>query len=191
MMQALRIILSIALIALVGWLGYQLYKTIEEPIVFEQEKSIRDEAAIGKLKLIRQLQLAYKAENDTFADTFENLVKFGKLGNLTVEKIIGDPNDSTVVSKTIIDTIAVRDSILSKTPININEISIVPFSKEKFSIQAGMIEKNDLQIPAFEVSAPYKVLYNGLIKKYYAEKLNENIRVGSMQDGTTAGSWGS
>lgn len=192
MMQALRILLSIALLALVVWLGMQLYKTIEEPIVFQQEQEKRDEVGQSKLRLIRELQLAYKATNDTFADSFENLVKFGKMGNLTVERIIGDPNDSTVVSRTEIDTIAVRDSILSKTKFKIDEIAIVPHGLdggEKFDIQAGTVVKNDLEIPAFEVSTPYKVLYKGLIKKYYADKLNKNIRIGSMEDGSTSGNF--
>lgn len=191
MMQALRILLTLGLIAGVGYLGYQLYKTIEEPILFEEDRLVRDEAGISKLKLIRQLQIAYRANTDTFADNFEDLIKFGKEGIISVEKIIGDPNDSTIVSRTEIFEIPVRDSILNKTSHKIEELANVPFSDKDFDIKAGMITKNDLEIPAFEVSTPYTVLYNGLIKKYYANKVGRSISVGSMKDGTTSGSWGS
>lgn len=187
-MKIVRIVLSIALVGLCCFLGYQLFKTIEEPIVFEEQKAIRDEAVIAKLEYLRDLQLAFKAEADSFADNWDTLAHFIAVDSISFDKIIGDPNDSTVVSKTITIKVPAKDS-LKNDRFGFDSIAYVPFSNKKFDIQAGFIVKNELDISAFEISTPYTVIYNGLIQKYYAEKINEVIRVGSMKDGTTSGNW--
>jgi len=188
MMKIVRIVLSIALVLLCVFLVHQLYKTIEEPIVFEELKAERDEAVISKLEYLRDLQLAFRAEADSFADDWDKLALFIASDSISYDKIIGDPNDTTVVSKTITIKIPAKDS-LKNDRFSFDSIAYVPFSNKKFDIQAGTIVKNELDVRAFEISTPYTVIYNGLIQKYYADKINEVIRVGSMKDGTTSGNW--
>lgn len=189
MMKALRVVFILALLALSGYLIYELYKTIEEPIVFEQQRKQRDEATIAKLEFIREVQLAYRAQTDTFADSFDRIRSFVLNDSLDVEKVIGDPNDSTVVVKREIVKVPVRDTLLVNSGIDIDSIEFIPNSSKKFDIQARYITKNDIEIPAFQVSAPYDEIYAGLIRKYYADKSGDIMRVGSITEGTTSGNW--
>ena len=51
-------ILTVAMLLLACFMGYGLYKTIQEPIAFKKEKSKREEAVIASLKNIRTAQQA-------------------------------------------------------------------------------------------------------------------------------------
>src|SRR5690606_16178545 len=76
--------------------------------------------------------------------------------------------------------IAVRDSILKN--INIDSLKYIPFSGgEIFSIDAGQIEKNKVNVNVFEVSAKYGQFLKGLNTKNENVDLEKDLKVGSMQ----------
>ena len=190
-MNIFRLILNLLLAVAVLFMGFKLYKTIEEPIVFEKQKKVRDAANIEKLTKIRSSQIAYKTLYGKYAADFDTLLTVIKSDSFDVVKRIGDPNDSTIVVRTEIFKHALLDSLFKGNKTEVDSLPYIPFTKppQKYDIQADIITKNEVEIPAFEVSAPYKVVYNGMVKRYYADKLNENMQVGSMKDGTTAGNW--
>lgn len=190
-MNTIRLIMNVALIALIGFLAYLLIASIQEPLTFQKEKSIRDNAAIGRLKQIRSAQMAYQSKYNNYCGSFDSLINMVKTDSFEVVKVIGDPNDSTVVVRREVSKKSMLDSLFAGNVKAAEEMPLVPFAKnnERFSIQATRITKNNTEIPAFEVSAPLKVIYSGLPGKYYADKYSDNMRVGSITDGTTTGSW--
>lgn len=190
MNTVLKSLLNIILFAGVCFLSYQLYLTILEPIVFNESKLERDEACQANLKKIRALQLAFKSDNQRYSNSWEELETFAKQGEYKLLKKIGDPNDTTIVAR--VDTL--RMSVMDSLFTNRNELDslrYIPFGNgNKFLIEAGNVVKNELEIPAFEVSAPYNTLYDGLIKKYWQNKVGKLMTIGSMEDGSTSGNWG-
>ncbi|OWY25074.1 hypothetical protein C7N43_17530 [Sphingobacteriales bacterium UPWRP_1] len=190
-MNTLRLVLNLVLIVVIALLAYLLIASIQEPITFQKEKAKRNAAAIERLKQIRGAQLAFKGKYNRYCGNFDSLVNMVKTDSFEVIKVIGDPNDSTVVVKKEVSKKAMIDSLFAGNVKAAEEMPIVPFGKnnERFSIQATKITKSNTEIPAFEVSAPLKVIYSGLPAKYYADKYNDNMRVGSITDGTTTGSW--
>ncbi|MCB0515719.1 MAG: hypothetical protein R2798_02285 [Chitinophagales bacterium] len=189
-MNVIRLVITVLLALLAIFLGYRLYKTIQEPILFEKNKVVRDEANIAKLKDLRSLELAYKSRFGRFAGGIDTLKSFAKSGKLPILKRIGDPNDSTKVSRVDTLWVTVIDSLFKGNVAWVDTLGRVPYTGgEKYDVRSGIINKNDVLIPAFEISAPYTTVYKGLIQKYYTDKVGKDMRVGSMLDGTTTGNW--
>ncbi len=186
----LKLLLNLILIGVVGYLGYELYKTIEEPINFNTQKTLRDDATIEKLKTIRAAQVAYRSQNGKYTAGFDTLIDYIKSENYTVLIKTGDPNDTTQTVKIDTTTIPIIDSLFKGNTAKADELPLIPFANgEKFEMLAGTIIKNETEIPAFEAKTKYSILYNGLIEKYYANKKNDYMQVGSMEDATTTGNW--
>jgi len=187
----MKYVFNLILLAVVCYLSYELFKTVEEVVVFNKEKAIRDGATIDKLKLLRRVQLAHKSDYQLYADSFDKLKNFASDGNYKILTKIGDPNDSTVVARVDTSLISIVDSLFDGNKQVISELDVIPHSGgAKFQIKADTINKNDVIIPAFEIKAPYESVYNGLIEKYYAPKIGQYMRVGSLEDGSTSGNWG-
>jgi type II secretory pathway pseudopilin PulG len=190
-MNTAKLLINLVLILIIGLLVYKLVATIQEPITFQKEKAKRDAVAIERLKQIRLSQLAFKGKYGHYSGSFDSLINMVKTDSFEVVKVIGDPNDSTVVVKKEVFKKSMLDSLFAGNAQDLAQIPEVPFSKkgDKFNIQAALITKNNTEIPAFEVSAPLKVIYSDLPNQYYADKFNDVMRVGNINDGTTTGSW--
>jgi len=190
-MTIIRLLLSVLLAALAGWLFYTLFLTVKEPIDFQKQKDLRDQATIERFKSIRKGQLIYKNIHGNYASTFDSLAMCLKNDSIKIQKIIGDPNDSTVVSRTEIVQRSILDSLFSGNPKNIDSLELVPFntSGAKFAFESGYIEKNEVAISVFQASVPYTTLYKGMVPKYYAHLKDGSMRVGNLKDGSTAGNW--
>jgi len=190
-MNTAKLLINLLLILVIGFLAYKMVTTIQEPITFQKEKAIRDAAAIERLKQIRSTQLAFKGKYGHYSSSFDSLINMVKTDSFEVVKVIGDPNDSTVVVKKEIFKKGMLDSLFNGNAQSLEQIPNIPFAKkgETFSIAAAIINKNNTDIPAFEVSAPLKVIYSGLPNEYYSDRFNDVMRVGNINDGTTTGSW--
>lgn len=189
-MKILRYILTLVLTVAAVATGYFLFKTIQDPILFEQDRTERDEAVIEKLKTIRSAQLAYKQLYGHYAGAFDTLQTVIKTENFEIVKQIGDPNDSTVVSRREVIEVPIIDSLFKGDTKAVDEIALIPNGNgEKFKIQADIVIKNEIEIPAFQVEAPYEVFYDGLNKQFYADKVGSTMRVGSVTEGNTTGNW--
>lgn len=208
----LKPVLNIALWLLIGFLGYQTYMSIYEPIQFNKLKKKRYELVIESLKDIRDSQLAHRQVTGKFAKTFDGLIKFID----TAEYTITQRRDSSVIDKEltklyqvdtfkdilIIDTldfVSVKDSLF-KTSDRYQKMMNVPVGKEgaQFELKAGYIEQNKMNIPVFEA----KVTKDVILYDQNKDLLNQEkqvisvdgvngdaLKVGSMNEVNTNGNW--
>ncbi len=87
----------IALLAVASvLLAYMCYRSVKNPIEFEEEKASRDQVVIEKLVNIRKAQIAYCEANEKYADKMSDLIYFinngvipkvAKKGELTDEQL--------------------------------------------------------------------------------------------------------
>lgn len=76
----------IALLAVASvLLAYMCYRSVRNPIEFEEQKASRDKVVIEKLINIRKAQVAYCEANDKYADKMSTLIDF--INNGVVPKI--------------------------------------------------------------------------------------------------------
>ncbi len=186
-------IIQIVLLIVIGYLGYMLWETIQEPVRFNREKDYRTEIVVQNLKDIRTVQQMYRSLNDSFAPNFDTLVKFMVEGQIPVVNIIFDPNDTTL-TKTINDTlgyVSVADSLFGRRPnFVVTDLQYIPFSDGiKFDLDAGKINKGGVMVPVFMAVAPKQDYLNGLPKDQVNKGSVKDLIVGSMTEPTTDGNW--
>ena len=204
-------VLTIALWALIFYLGYLTYMSIYEPIQFNKVKNKRYAAVIEKLIDIRDAQLAHQQVTGKFAPNFENLVKFIDTAQYTITQ----RRDSTVIDEEmtkryggvemtkelkIIDTLgfkAVKDSLFKNSD-RYRTMMNVPDTDAKFEMKAGLLEQNDMNIPVFEASVKKSVILHDQNKGLIAQENQviavdgvngDALRVGSMDQVKTNGNW--
>ncbi|GAA3655521.1 hypothetical protein [Flavivirga jejuensis] len=205
-------ILTIALWIIIGVLGYQTYMSIYEPIQFNKLKNKRYKTVITSLIDIRDAQLAHKQVTGKFSGSFENLIKFVD----TAEYTITQRRDSTIIDEeltklygvdttkeiVVIDTlgfVSVKDSLF-KTSDRYKSMMFVPVGKEgaRFTLNAGFIEQNKLQIPVFEALVKKDVILYDQNPDLLSQEnqvvsvdgVNGNaLKVGSMDEVNTTGNW--
>ena len=176
--------------------GYLSYKSIQNSIEFAQEKKARYADVIESLKRIRDIEIAYKAANGTYAGSFDTLISFLQTDSFTVIKAIGTVPDSIseqeavdlgIVSR---DTshVSVFDSIVKG--FDVMDIKIIPHSENvEFDLSAGMIERNQISVPVFEASAKNAFIFPGFELRDFDCDPEEVVKVGSMSDPSTSGNW--
>jgi hypothetical protein len=205
-------VLNIALWLLIGFLGYQTYMSIYEPIQFNKLKKKRYALVIESLKDIQFSQLAHRQVTGKFAKNFDNLVKFVD----TAEFTITQRRDSSIIDEAltklyqvdtykdilIIDTLGfvpVKDSLF-KSSDRYKQMMNIPVGKEgaKFDMKAGFIEQNNINIPVFEVVAPKDVILYDQNKDLLNQEKQvvsvdgvngDALKVGSMDEVKTTGNW--
>lgn len=204
-------VLTIALWALIFYLGYLTFMSIYEPIQFNKVKNKRYAAVIEKLIDIRDAQLAHQQVTGQFAPTFDNLVTFIDTAQFTITQ----RRDSTVIDEeltkryggvettkeiTIIDTLgfkSVRDSLFKNSD-RYKTMMNVPNTNAQFEMKAGLLEQNDLNIPVFEASVKKNVILHDQNKDLIAQENQvisvdgvngDALKVGSMEEVKTNGNW--
>lgn len=206
-------IITIALWALIIFLGYLTFDSVYGEIKFNQLKEKRYAAAIEKLKDIRDAQLAHREVKGQFTKSYDSLIKFIENGQFTII----ERRDSSVVDEertkayggvemfkdiVITDTIGfvpVKDSLF-KNSSRYKTMMNVPNAKEgtKFTLNAGVLEDGDSKIPVFEAFVKKDDLLfdqpKDLVKKenqvLSVEGVNgDALRVGSMDEVKTVGNW--
>ena len=81
-------------------LAFFLYKSINEPVKFNNELKQRSNVAIEQLKDIRTLQVTFKDTYGHYAPVMDSLVDFYNNGKITIMRQIGSEDDSTAVLHT-------------------------------------------------------------------------------------------
>ncbi|APY12864.1 hypothetical protein BWZ22_14100 [Seonamhaeicola sp. S2-3] len=208
----LKPFLSILLWVLIGYLGYQTYQSIYEPIKFNKIKKKRYAQVIESLKDIRDAQLAHKTVTGKFAQGFDGLIKFVDTAQFTITQ----RRDTSVLDvemtkryqvdmfkdEVIIDTlgfVSVKDSLFKNSD-RYKTMMNVPVGKpgEKFKMQAGFLEQNGLNIPVFEASVKKDVILYDLDKDLLVQENQvvsvdgvngDALKVGSMEEVKTNGNW--
>ena len=194
-------------------LAFFVYDSITSEVEFNKQAKERIAENVQKLKDLRTLQIAYKKENDVFADNFNSLLDFLENDSTTIIKSVGETPDSLVNGKQITDAQALEMGLISrdtlyvsakesifdenyiksrdnKYPFNINTLSIIPFTEQKYNIDANVIEKGKVNVQVFEISAAFKHVFNGLDAENKKYDLNSLLKVGSMTEASLNGNWG-
>ena len=194
-------------------LAFFVYDSITSEVEFNKQAKERIAENVQKLKDLRTLQIAYKKENDVFADNFNSLLDFLQNDSTTIIKSVGETPDSLVNGKQITDAQALEMGLISrdtlyvsakesifdenyiksrdnKYPFDINTLSIIPFTEQKYNIDANVIEKGKVNVQVFEISAAFKHVFNGLDAENKKYDLNSLLKVGSMTEASLNGNWG-
>jgi len=194
-------------------LAFFVYDSITSEVEFNKQAKERIAENVQKLKDLRTLQIAYKKENDVFADNFNSLLDFLENDSTTIIKSVGETPDSLVNGKQITDAQALEMGLISrdtlyvsakesifdenyiksrdnKYPFDINTLSIIPFTEQKYNIDANVIEKGKVNVQVFEISAAFMHVFNGLDAENKKYDLNSLLKVGSMTEASLNGNWG-
>ncbi len=90
----MKVVVRVLLVAAIALLIFISWKSIQGPIDFNAEVSIRDKEVIQRLVDIRTSQVAFRNENGTYTDNFEELIKFVKEGKVAQPVKSGDLTES-------------------------------------------------------------------------------------------------
>ena len=180
-------VIKVVLALVIVILGYLVYNSINTPLKFEQELQSRSEDVISTL-------------NKRYTTRFDTLIQFVREGKVPEVKMVPDPKDTTN-TRTITDTIgfvSIFDSIFAKKNYKLEELELIPFSNnEKFTLQAGKINKGGVDVSVFEVTAPLETYSIGLNQQLVINRVQEmkdknkfpGLKVGSMYEASTDGNW--
>tara|TARA_B110000503_G_C7156727_1_gene417690 strand:+ start:1669 stop:2277 length:609 start_codon:yes stop_codon:yes gene_type:complete len=193
---SMKIGIQAALFAIAIVLAYFIYDGVQNKIEFRDMAQNRSEAVQNRLQEVAVAQKKFKQEKGRYATNFPELINFVKNDSLTIIKAIGNVPDSLTEVEAVQLGIVIRDtSLVPATSIfadgfAIDSIKYVPFGDgDEFKIQAGVIEKNKVNVNVFEVATTLEVAYKGLKTKNEAVKLTDEIKVGSMSEPITTGNW--
>jgi hypothetical protein len=208
---ALQILLVVAIIVL----GYLIFESIMTPIRFNQERQVREDATIQRLKDIRTAQIAFKSEYERYTGDFDSLITFLKTGHFKVVKAIGSAPDSLIeaLGKREAELIALKKGLIQRDTIQlsvidslfyagypVDSIRFVPFTDNyEFEMGAGQLQTGSkVRVRVFEAKVPYDVLLAGLDPQLIINYIDERekitgypgLRVGSLEEATNnAGNW--
>jgi len=193
-------------------LAFFVYNSISSEVEFNKIAKERIAENVQKLKDLRTLQIAYKRENEAFADNFSSLMNFLQNDSTRIVKMEG-VNDTLIDGEEISDELALKLGLIKRDtiyvsamesifdenyintrdnnyPFDINSLNIIPFTDKQYNIDANVIEKGKVSVQVFEISATYKDIFNGLDAENKKYDLNSLLKVGSMTEASLNGNWG-
>ncbi|MFA5712928.1 MAG: hypothetical protein WC960_01960 [Bacteroidales bacterium] len=201
MNKFLSLTVKVILVIAIPVLLYFIYNSLQQPVVFEKNRSAREQVCIERLKAIRTLQEHYKSKYNKFTGDIDSLIDFYHNGTITIIKQIGSFDDSVAVAEKRVfrDSIkiAVKDTLLKG--FIIDSIRYIPFSGGKeISMEAIVAKVSGVDVPLFEASAPYDYLLLGLDRQLVINLNHDRtsvgrypgLRVGSIESpNNNAGNW--
>ena len=193
-------------------LAFFVYNSISSEVEFNKIAKERIAENVQKLKDLRTLQIAYKRENEAFADNFSSLMNFLQNDSTRIVKMEG-VNDTLIDGEEISDELALKLGLIKRDtiyvsamesifdenyinsrdnnyPFDINSLNIIPFTDKQYNIDANVIEKGKVSVQVFEISATYKDIFYGLDAENKKYDLNSLLKVGSMTEASLNGNWG-
>jgi len=200
-MKKILIIVVLPIIIIV--LGYLIYRSVQEPVVFERNRKARESVCIERLKDIRTLQVAYKSKYNKFTGDLDSLINFYNNEQITIVRQIGSMDDSVAVAQKRVfrDSIqiAVKDTLLKRPGFVIDSVAYIPFSGGKKMVMKAIIARvSGVDVALFEAAAPYDYLLLGLERQLIVN-LNADrelvgrypgLKVGSIDaPNNNAGNW--
>lgn len=210
----MRKVIQVLFVLIIVVLGYLIVESIMEPIRFNQEVEVREQATIERLVDIREAQKAYKDIYKQYTGSFDTLISFLDTSSFQVVKAIGDIPEEWLESmgfekarlKALADGIIIRD--ITSVPVldslfgsgfNADSLQYVPYCQDvRFNMESGeILTSSNLTVQVVEVSVLYDDLLNGLDKQlvvnYKDERMKivgfEGVKFGSMEEGTLTGNW--
>jgi len=204
MNKSFKLVLSIALAAIILFLCYLVYESIMRPVRFNNINNTRRTAVISNLKDIREIQKYYKQNKGSYAADFASLLTFAEEGKIPIIRIIPDPTDSTH-TRSISDTIgyvSVKDSLFGRRQnFELKNLPIVPYSNNvRFELKADTLERSGIKVYVFEAKTLNKNFLTEGMGLYRQELINldskleqldryPGLKVGSLTDVSTDGNW--
>ncbi len=196
--KAVKISIIIILIVFVSAGVSGIYTSINNRIQFENQLEKRTDFVKKRLGHVRAIQLAYFDQNKRYCSSWDTLTHFVKFGEAEIVKYLVNKDDSAAVNRAKrnkqpleeIVKVSVNEKIFKgKTPFNLDSLAYIPFTKEKFDINSGTIEKNNRQIHVFEVKTKIYTFIQNL--PYVPENFDKTkiLILGSMLEPTTEGNW--
>ncbi len=199
-------VLVLVLLVAAAAAGYWLFEVINAPIAFKNAADIRQKAVIEQIKDIREAQRAYRKAKGHFTESFDSLINFVKNDSLIFEIKMGDADDSIAVKEGRVRTeevlIAVKDTIFGSRNVDIDKLSIIPFSNgQQFKMGATVLitGAQKIEVPVFCATAEYKTYLSDLGNDQELINLYDfdstigkfpGIKVGSLDTPTNeAGNW--
>jgi len=192
----MKIGIQAALFVIAIVLAYFIIDGVQNKIEFRDMAQKRSEVVQNRLKEVADAQKKFKQEKGRYAANFPELLNFVNNDSLTIIKAIGNVPDSLTEVEAVELGIVIRDTSLVPASsifadgVAVDSLKYVPFGVgEEFKIQAGVIEKNKVNVNVFEVSTTLATVYKGLKTKNEAVNLSDQIKVGSMSEPITTGNW--
>ena len=206
-------IITLILIPINIVLVFLVYNSINSEVKFIQHAKERIAENVQKLKDLRTLQIAFKRENDVFADNFTSLLDFIQNDSITIIKSVGETPDSLINGLQITDAqalemglirrdtfyVSAKESVFNEDylssrdntyALDINQLSLIPNTNSEYNISADVIEKGKVSVQVFEISAAYRDVFSGLDAENKKYDLNSLLKVGSMTEASLNGNWG-
>ncbi|PWJ44931.1 hypothetical protein [Sediminitomix flava] len=189
------------------FLGYLLINGVYEKITLDRNISESEARVIGKLKQIREIQVAYQERYGEYCnswDTLTNFVKEDTIYTLEKREIIitkakrqkmGDKNwwkgDSVRVEYDTIgrDQVAEKLFPVKKFPtFSADSIRYIPGKGEKqFELTAGKYKVSGVTVDVVEVKDPFPV--DPTRKEDSPNRTRQFLRFGSQNSATVSGNW--
>jgi hypothetical protein len=192
----MKIGIQAALFAIAIVLAYFIYDGVQNKIEFRDMAQQRRDVVQDRLDEVVDAQKKFKREKGRYASNFAELIDFVKNDSLTIVKAIGNVPDSLTEVEAVEMGIVIRDTSLVPASsifadgFPIDSLKYIPFAGgDEFKIQAGVIEKNKVNVNVFEVSTTLEKAFRGLKTKNEAVRLTDEIKVGSMSEPITTGNW--
>lgn len=210
----MRKVIQILFVLIIIALGYLIVESIMEPIRFNQEVEVREQATIARLIDIREAQKAYKDIYKTYTGSFDTLISFVDTGNFEVVRAIGEiPEEwldemgfekardralkEGVISRET-TKVPVQDSLFGKS-YAIDSLQYVPFTEGvKFTMESSeIVTSSNLTIQVVEAYVLYEDLLAGLDQQLIVNYIDERVKIvgfdgvkfGSLEEGTLTGNW--
>ena len=210
----MRKVIQVLFILVIIVLGYLIVESIMEPIRFNQEVEVREQATIDRLIDVRDAQKAYKDIYKRYTSSFDTLISFLDTGSFAVVKAIGEiPEEwldelgfEKARERALADGVISRET--SHIPVMdslfgvgyaIDSLRYAPYTEDiNFAMESGAIlTSSNLIVQVVEVSVQYDDLLKGmdpqLIVNYKDERFKiigfEGVKFGSMEEGTLTGNW--
>ena len=210
----MRRVIQVLFVLIIIVLGYLIVESIMEPIRFNQEVEVREQATINRLIDIREAQKAYKDVYKQYTGSFDTLIAFVDTGSFTVVKAIGDiPEEwlddmgfDKAREKALKEGVIFRENThvpvldsLFHGEFRTDSLRFVPFTEGiTFEMSSGkLLTSSNLTVQVVQAFCLYDDLLNGmeeqLIVNYKDERMKivgfEGVKFGSMEEGTLTGNW--
>jgi hypothetical protein len=199
--------IALILIPLNIFLVACVYNSIDSEVEFQKVAKVRIAENVQKLKDLRQVQIAYKKVNNTYANNFESLIDFLENDSMAIVKAIGETPDTLTDAQALELGIISRDTayVLAKEtvfdeaykssrnesfPLDLATLTLVPHTTETYTVDAGMVEKGKVAVQVFEISTSYGAVFTALDAENKSYELDALLKVGSMDEASLNGNWG-
>jgi len=202
MNSKVQTVIKVALIIISVFFTYRIYTSIMQPIKFNRIYDVRLCEVTEQLENLREAQLAYKGENGSFCADLQTLVAFVDTGVVSIierkdtnfmyyDKVYQkDMNKDSVIIRVLgqepVKTQVFGEGFDASTLLNISGTDSL------FSMNAGKIVKNGVEVATFEVSAPFTTIFADVSKDFpdaFAKVKNEHWTIGSLTQPTISGNY--